>query len=289
MKYFGILLCIMLTAGCSKSKDPETPTSVRVAAIQVYSRMGEISYNRKVISGLIESAAAGGAKIVVLPECAVSGYMDPANQKRWTARPDKNDSRLLNANETAEKVPGASTDYFAGLAKKHGIYLCIALIEKDDDKLYNSQVLLSPEGLIIAHHRKKCIWTPGDGLWVVPGNKPAQVVDSPYGRLGLMVCYDYNEMPEKLSKHNADIVLYSVGWYGPNTENWYRVIFPRDYVVPNNFAIIAANWSAEENSPGWPGHGYSCIIDKTGSVLNMAKTTKGSEIVFADLPIKKGN
>jgi predicted amidohydrolase len=137
----------------------------------------------------------------------------------------------------------------------------------------------------VAHHRKRSLWTPGDGLWVSQGNRPVQVVETEYGRLGLMICHDVHVMPELLGKEKADIVLYSVGWYGPNTDNWYRNIFPERYVMPNGFSIMVANWSADKNSPGWPGHGYSCVIDRQGRVLAMAKSQKGEEIVYADLPI----
>ena len=83
------------------------------------------------------------------------------------------------------------------------------------------------------------------------------------------------------------MVVYSVGWHGPNTKNWYRSIFPRRYVVTNGFAVVVANGSADCNAPGWPGHGHSCIIDGNGKVLAMARSTRGSEIVVADIPIRR--
>ena len=84
-------------------------------------------------------------------------------------------------------------------------------------------------------------------------------------------------------------MLYSVGWYRPNTENWYRNVFPRRYVTPNGFSIVVANWFAEQNSPGWPGHGHSCVIDRTGAVLSMAKSDRGSEVVLGDLVVAVGS
>jgi predicted amidohydrolase len=248
--------------------------------------MGQVEYNRTLLTGLIEQAATGGAKIVVMPECAVHGYMDPASDVRWTATHPSTNTDLLALGKTPETVPGPSTDYFSKLAARHQIYLCIAMIERDGGKFYNSQVLLSPTGKLVAHHRKKNTWTPGDGLWVTEGDRPVQVVDSEYGRLGLMICYDVHMMPKMLAAEKADIILYSVGWYGPNTELWYKSVFPRRYVVPNGFAVVVANWSAEPESAGWPGQGYSCIISGKGKVLNMAKATKGAEVVFADLLIK---
>ncbi|OGV72162.1 MAG: hypothetical protein A3K18_21155 [Lentisphaerae bacterium RIFOXYA12_64_32] len=281
------MLLVTLSTGRSDAAGNEVksaPSTVRVAAVQCYSRMGAMEYNRSLLTRLVTKAAEAGAKIVVLPECAVTGYMDPAAERVWTsaAHPDENE---FDAHAVAETVPGPATEHFAALAKKLGVYLCLPLVEKDGGTLYNSQVLLGPDGTILAHHRKKNLWLPGDGAWMTPGEKPVQVVDSPYGRLGLMICYDVHVMPELLAKAKADIVLYSVGWYGPNTENWFRNLFPAGYVVPNHFAVVVANWSAEPDNPGWPGHGYSCVIDAAGKVLSMATSDRGEEIVFADLPV----
>lgn len=282
-----VLVTAMLAAhGSVFSANPASNRTVRVAAIQCYSRMGQVDYNRQFLTGLIEEAATGGAKIVVMPECAVHGYMDPAANIRWTAGDPGTNAALLALGKTPEPVPGPSTEYFAKLAAKHRIYLCIAMIETAGKKIYNSQVLLSPAGKMVAHHRKTNLWSPGDGLWASQGGEPVQVVDSEYGRLGLMICYEVHKLPKLLADNNAEIVLYSVGWYGPNTDLWYKSIFPRRYVVPNGFAVVVANWSAEPDSPGWPGQGYSCIIDGKGNVLNMAKTTRGSEVVFGELNIK---
>jgi len=260
--------------------------TVRVAAIQCYSRMGEIDYNRRLLTGLIEKAAGAGAKIIVLPECAVPGYMDPANDIKWTkhSTPDANER---DANKVAETVPGASTEYFGKLSAKLQVYLCISLIEKDEGELFNAQVLLDPEGKVCGHHRKTILWQPGDGLWATEGVLPVDAIETKYGGLGLMICFEYHTLPKLLARERVDIVLYSVGWYAPNTETWYREKFPRDTVVPNGFSIIVANWSSENESPGWPGHGYSCIINSFGRVLAMAKETHGEEIVIADLPVGK--
>ena len=231
---------------------PVPEGKVRVAAVQCYSRMGERDHNRKLLARCIERAARAGAKIVVLPECAVQGYMDPGRDKVWTARL-KGKGRLP-VEPVGEPVPGPSTRYFGQLAKRH--------------------------------HRKQALWPPGDGLWVTAGKKPVQVTDSPYGRLGLMICFEVHRLPKLLAAAQADIVLYSVGWYGPDTKGWYTDTFPRRYVVPNGFAVVAANWSADPGAPGWEGIGYSCIIARGGKVLAMAKSTRGEEIVVADLPIR---
>lgn len=190
-----------------------------------------------------------------------------------------------SATDVAESVPGPGTHHFAALAKELGIYLCIGLIETASNRFYNTQALLSPSGELVAHHRKKALWPPGDATWCSQGDRPAQVVDTEFGRLGLMICYDYNVMPSKLKDRGADMVLYSVGWYGPNEKNWFTVRFPRDYVATNIFAVIAANWSASGPDALWPGAGYSCVIARDGTVLASTDSAVGNAIVIADVEI----
>jgi predicted amidohydrolase len=260
--------------------------TVRVAAIQVYSQMGKISANRRLLTGMITRAAAEGAKIVVLPECAAHGYLQPVSGTKWSDHADEDNGELA-VQDVAESVTGSTKTYFAALAKKLQIYLTVPFIEIDGGcgKFYNSALLIDPNGQVVAHHRKASLWTEGDGLWATKAPPVCKPVSTPYGRLGLMICHDVHVMPPVLKRAGVDIVLYCVGWYGPNTENWYREIFPMRYVVPNKFSVIAANWARDPDSDPWHGCGYSCVINAAGKVVAMAQSPESAEIVIADLPI----
>ena len=262
---------------------------VRVAAIQCPSIIGKLVQNRERLSALIVEAARRGARIVVLPECAVPGYMDARNDITWErATGNRSGSEDRPVALVAERVPGPSTKFFGELARTLSIYLSVPLIEDDRGKYYNCVVLIGPDGRIAARHRKSNLWPPGDAGWASEGSGQPQVVATPYGRLGLMICYDVHVMPRRL-KGKADIVLYSVGWYGPNTEDWFHERFPLEYVKPNAFAVIAANWSAESADEAWQGAGYSSIIDRDGTVLAVSTKTDGNDIIIADLPVRNAD
>jgi predicted amidohydrolase len=260
--------------------------TVRVAAIQCPSQMGKISSNQQRLKRLITEASRRGAKIVVLPECAVSGYFDPLEDRKWSSKAEPGENELP-VSAIAEHIPGESTRFFSALAKELSIYVTVPLAEADRGHYYNSVALIDPSGILVARHRKRNLWSPGDSTWAKCGTGEPQVVATPYGRLGLMICYDVHVMAQRL-KGKADIVLYSVGWYGPNTEGWYRDIFPERYVKPNGFAVIAANWSAESTSEQWQGAGYSTIFARDGTVLAGSNATIGEEIVIADIQISEG-
>jgi predicted amidohydrolase len=262
----------------------EKPRTVRVAAIQMASGMGKLTANRERMTKLAHQAASLGATFVVFPECAAQGYMD-VNQNITWARDASEDEKSLDVASFATTVPGSITRHFGELAKERKIYVALPLIEVADGQYYNALVLMDPNGKLVAHHRKNSLWPPGDAGWVEAGTGQARVVDTPYGRVGLMVCHDLHTMPKALKKAGADLVLYAVGWYGPNVEYWYRERFPRRYVAPYNYAVVAANWALPEGENDWGGAGHSCVIDRNGGVLAMARTPLDEEIVIADIPL----
>ncbi len=258
-----------------------TTGTVRVAAIQCPSVMGETAANLRTITALIRQAAAQGARIIVTPECAVQGYLDPTTWTSWA----KAASEGMPVGQAAEPIPGPTTKLMGRLAADLGIYLCVGMVETATNGFFNAQVLLSPAGSIIAHHRKRALWTPGDSTWCTKGDLPVQVVGTEYGNLGLMICFDFHVLPPLLAERKADIVLYSVGWYGPNEKTWFGKSFPAKAVVPYGYHVIAANWTSATSDDAWPGRGYSCIIRRDGSVVAMSERVTGSDIVIADLPL----
>src|SRR6185295_11061141 len=107
-----------------------TPRRVRVAAIQCPSQMGKMWANQQRLKRLITQAARRGAKIVVLPECAVSGYFDPLEDRKWSSNAEPGENELP-VSAIAERIPGESTRFFSALAKELSIYVTVPLAEAD--------------------------------------------------------------------------------------------------------------------------------------------------------------
>lgn len=275
--------CILILIGTVMSLVSLAADTVRVAAVQCPSVMGKTEENLANMTNLIRKAAAQGAKIVVLPECGVQGYVDPITWTCWSKAPD--DANPVQS--VAQPVPGPATRTLSHLADELNIYICVGLIEVESNAFFNAQVLMAPDGAIIAHHRKKSLWTAGDSAWCTPGNLPVQVVKTEFGNLGLMICFDFHTLPPLLATREVDIVLYSVGWYGPNEKNWFGKQFPATSVVPYGFDVVAANWASQTPEQSWPGRGHSCVITREGKVLAISEAVTGNDIVLGDLGITK--
>jgi predicted amidohydrolase len=110
----------------------EPVQTVKVAAIQCPSDLGAVEQNRQRLTALVREAAAGGAKIIVLPETAITGYISQDLRTNWhvQGRPLEAAFRGTDPAEAAENVPGPSTEYFCALAQELKIYLTIPLLER---------------------------------------------------------------------------------------------------------------------------------------------------------------
>lgn len=270
------------------------PCTFRVAAIQFVSEFGDVKGNRERLAKYIREAAEHGAKVVVMPEAAVPGYMSHDLQIAWrdpVRRKNPKDGRSLEDAGVAEFVPGPSTEYFGELSKEFKIYIVVSLIEKEVREksvdYFNTAILMGPDGSVRCHYRKLHPWPIGEATWAQSGDKGLGVCDTEFGRLGLMICFDLsNGVPEQLKAKGVGTILYPIGWVCPNTHEWFHNMLPektKDWGVN----LVGANWSISEKESAaaeWQGYGSSRIVRADGSVL-ASGSANGEGILYADLPV----
>ena len=270
--------------------EPAEAKTVRVAAVQFVSEFGQPAENRKGLEPLVREAAKNGAKIIVLPEAAIPGYMSHDMHQTWQVEDHPLTETLQGspAKSVAEAVPGPSTDAFGLLAKELGIYLTVPLLEIDakQNKFFNTLVLLDPDGKIVLHYRKIHPYPWAEKGWASPGDRGHQYVDTPYGRLGLLVCFDIHFEPPTLKVNHVDHLLYSIAWVDYADSKWFTEALP-GIATKTNVNIIAANWSVSKQ-PAWIGYGHSEILARDGRILAKNKKDLGHDILYADRPVRRG-
>ena len=288
------LVCVLASIAAPVAIGATPAGTVKVAAVQCSSDLGAVDANRKKLTALVEEAASNGAKIIVLPETAVTGYLSQDLQTNWRlpgwpmdpAFPAGKDPRRY-----AETVPGPSTDHFAALAKRLGVYVTVPLLEKvepadadgGEPQLFNSVCLVSPAGELVAHYRKLTPWPHPEQSWATPGDRGVQVYDTEYGRVGLAICFDIHSILPKYEPHRIWALLYPIAWVDEShPAEWFWHTLPQ-HVKAFNHYVIGANWSVDAAQP-WFGYGFSTIIAPDGAVLASAKSLHGSEIVYAEIP-----
>jgi predicted amidohydrolase len=284
--------------GTVATAEARRPASVKVAAIQCSSVLGDVDGNRKKLTALISEAAGEGAKIIVLPEAAVTGYLSQDLKTNWHLKgwPIETEFRGKDPLPSAEPVPGPSTAHFCELAKRLQVYITVPLVEKTPHdaadrsnskkpaapRLFNTVCLVSPKGEIVAHYRKLTPWPRPEKSWATPGDRGVQVYDSEYGRMGLAICYDIHTILEKYQPHHIWALLYPIAWVDTNhPADWFWHRLP-ERVAPFKHYLIGANWSVDQRQD-WFGYGFSVIIAPDGKVLASARSLYGSEIIYATI------
>lgn len=140
----------------------------------------------------IESARSSGASMVVLPETALGGYLDPAGQPAAPIELDGPEIRQL-CEAAAELV------------------VCVGFTERGQGRPYSSAVCVSGDGLL-GHHRKVHLppseleaFAPGDGF---------AAFDTPVGRVGMLICYDkiFPEAARTLALDGAEVIASLSAW-----------------------------------------------------------------------------
>jgi N-carbamoylputrescine amidase len=183
-----------------------TAGALRLGLVQVGTPFGAAAANRALSVELAERAFADGAELVVLPELVVSGYGA--------------DAAALA--EVAEPVDGPTTDAWTEVARHHGGHVCGGICERDGDRLYNSAVLVGPEG-IVAHYRKLHLFRE-EKLAFTPGDRGLPVVMLPGGpTVGICICYDlrFVEVVRALSLKGADVICVPTAWVpGFDARRW---------------------------------------------------------------------
>lgn len=241
-----------------------------VACAQTDPILGDVDANTEMTVEAIRDAAARGADLVVLPECATGGW----------AFADRGESAAA-----AQPVEGGkSIRAWQQVARELGIWVCGGFGEAaGSGTLYNSSVLLSPTGVELLY-RKVHLWNT-EKLAFDPGNLGYPVVDTPFGRIGMLICYDawIPESFRSLAVQGADLALAPSDWV-PNPHQPAHLPPLAHLMVTagahsNQMFVAAASRYGFER--GQEFIGQSVIADHTGWPI--VRAGGGREMILADI------
>ena len=226
------------------------PEKFIAAAVQIDIRLGDPAKNLSVMNLWARKASAQGARLVIFPECALTGYCFESVEE----------ARLL-----AETIPGPSTTTMGALARELGVYLVYGLVERDGERVFNALAFVGPEGPIGNGYRKVHLPYLGLDRFATPGDRPFCVEETPLCRIGLHICYDagFPESARVLTLQGADLIVLPTNW-PPGSEEFAVHGIPTR-ALENNVYAIAANRVGEER--GFRFVGRSSICSPRGKVL----------------------
>ncbi len=234
-----------------------------VAVAQMDPQLGQTAANLRTLQQMAHEAFKHGAKLVVFPECALSGYGFES---------------LEAARAVAEPIPGPSLLALQSLCAEHQSYLVVGMLERAGDAVYNSAVLLGPEGLMGTYRKIHLPWL-GVDRFVTPGNLGFGVWDTAIGRIGIAICYDlrFPESLRVLALRGADIVALPTNW--PDTSQLMPDFVTRTRALENRVYLLACNRVGEES--GFWFFGRSQIVGTSGRVI--VEAGELPEIAYASI------
>ncbi|UCF92161.1 MAG: carbon-nitrogen hydrolase family protein [Desulfobacterales bacterium] len=177
----------------------------------------------------------------------------------------------------AELIPGPTSDSLCNLAAQHGKWLIPgSQFEKDEDKIYNTAMVISPDGGIVAKYRKMFPWRP---IEKNDRGRDFCVFDIPdCGRFGLAICYDqwFPEVIRTLAWMGAEVVLHPT-----MTTTSDRVI---ELSLSQANAAFNQLYFISINGVGGGGNGRSLFVDPDGRILQTAGEAEAvlTEIIDLD-------
>jgi nitrilase len=272
--------------------------TIKVAAIQATPVILDADKCVEKAASLIEEAARAGAQLAVLPETFVPLY--PSNAwARAAAGFDGFDEFWEKLWANSIDVPGPAIDRLAALCAKHNIHVSIGVNERESGRsgsLYNTNVLIGPDGTIMKH--RKTMPTMHERLFHGVGSgDDLTVAETAIGRIGGLICWE-NRMP--LARYS----LYREGpqiWLAPtadDTDGWLATV--RHIAIESGaFVISAPQYIPRSAFPDdFPlplpkgdepfGRGGAAIIEPTWGEVIAGPLYDQEGIIYAECDLKKG-
>lgn len=253
-------------------------TTIRAAVVQDAPVAFTAAATVTKVVGLIESAAAQGAQVVVFPEAFIAGYPKGVDfGARVGMRSPEGRQAFQHYWEGAIDVPGPVTHTLGELARVHHLHLVIGVIERAGGTLYCTVLFFGDDGRLLGKHRKvmptameRLIWGFGDGSTLT-------VLPTPLGKIGAVICWE-NYMPLlRMSMYAQGVQLYCAPTVD-DRETWLPTMrhialegrcfvlsscqFAKRRDFPTDYAPLQGN-----DPETILIRGGSCIINPLGQVL----------------------
>jgi len=274
-----------------------TEADVRVAVVQAGSVPFDSEACVEKAIRLIGEAAATGAKVIVFPEAFVGGSPKGLSYGLVVGARDpigREEFRLYL--DAAIEVPGPQTLRLGEAAAAHGVHAVMGVIEREGGTCYCTVLFFAPDGTLLGKHRKlmptaleRMIWGFGDGSTLT-------VVDSPYGRIGSVICWE-NYMPMlRMAMYSKNVALYCAPT-ADDRDTWLPsmqhvalegrcfVLSACQFIRKKDFPA-SVRVSLGESSEAVLMRGGSAIISPLGKVL-AGPHFEGETILTANLDLRE--
>lgn len=221
----------------------------------------------------ISAAARKGAKLVCLPEC----FAFPYGAQYFP--------------QHAEPIPGETSEMLSRAAKDNEIFLIGgSMAESEDGKLYNTCLVYSPDGRLVAKHRKVHLFDidiPGKIAFKESDSFTAgsslTTFDTPFCKVGVGICYDlrFAPMAQIYAEQGCKLIVYP-GAFNMTTGPLHWELLQRARAVDNQVYVASVSPARDENA-SYVTWGHSMLVDPMAKVVQSAEADEKDVIADIDL------
>ncbi len=247
---------------------------ITVALVQMKPKMGELEENLVKMSEMIgKIAAKQNVDLIVFPELVTSGY-----------------ELGVRFTELAQRIPGPIVNLISQRANEYGVYIAFGMASKEkvESVLYNSAVLIGPDGELLEVYNK--IHLRGEERMAFREGYKMPVAETEIGTIGMMLGYDlaYPEVARALALEGAEIICVLANWEASQIDEWKTYTRARAY--ENSCFLIAVNrvgedvtltFGGESMLIGPRGEVYASLTDETSP--ETGEPLEGFAVVRIDL------
>lgn len=203
---------------------------ITVATVQMKPALGELEDNLVKMSDFVSKIASQQkVDLIVFPELVTSGY-----------------ELGVRFTELAQRIPGPSVNVLAQRAAEYGVYIAFGMAAKErvESVLYNSAVLVGPDGELVGSYNK--IHLRGEERMAFREGFRLPVFETEFGVMGLMLGWDlaFPEVARALTLDGAELLAVMANWEADQMEEWRTYVRARAY--ENGLFVAAANRVGED-------------------------------------------
>jgi predicted amidohydrolase len=233
--------------------------------------------NVGVAEEIIAKASSRGAKLLSFPENFA--FIGPDSDATFKA---------------AEALSGKTISHFRNLAQKHDLWLSLGGFQESipgSEKIYNSHVLISPEGEIAAVYRKIHLFSvslPDGSLYdeekTVASGQNLIYHETPYFKLGLTICYDlrFSYLFWALRKAQAQVILVPAAFTDTTGKAHWEILLRARAIETQSYILAAAQNGLHNGKRSTYGH--AMIVDPWGTVI--AQCGENDDIAMAEIDLE---
>ena len=234
-------------------------SKIKIGLVQYSPEWEDADSSIKIIDTLLEKYNLRNVELLVFPEMALTGF-------------------TMKSKLFAEDMDGISFIYFMNLARKFKTNIFAGLVEKDEDRIYNSLIHFNEKGLIMNRYRKIHPFSnSGENKNYKSGRIPV-VTKIGKIKIGLSICYDlrFPELYRHYGKEKVDILCNIANWPNDRINHWDKFLQAR--AIENLSYMIGINRVGSDPKLKYSGH--SMVVAPMGDTLIQSEV---EEIIFFEI------